>query len=348
MRSTDIANPSGGSDPDNMETNILIDAFNRRITYLRLSVTDRCDFRCTYCMGGKVDFLPRHKVLINEETLTLARAFVSLGVTKIRVTGGEPLVRQGIENLLREIAQIDGLRELVLTTNGSQLTRYASALKNAGVKRVNVSLDSLDPDRFRKITRTGDLHKVLLGLKALQDAGFSRTKLNCVLMRGVNDDELCNLVSFAINHQLDISFIEIMPLGEVDRPHVGKFMSCDEAMHRLEARFELLASIESTGGPARYMRTPGSETRIGFIGAHSHKFCDDCNRVRVDARGGLFGCLGHDDTIDLREVMRTHPGDIDRLRETIIQSMKAKPKEHNFDVSDTATRNIRFMSITGG
>ncbi|HNC52131.1 MAG TPA: GTP 3',8-cyclase MoaA [Accumulibacter sp.] len=326
----------------------LIDRYGRHVTYLRLSVTDRCDFRCGYCMAEEMSFLPRAQVLTLEECLRVARAFVDLGVSKVRVTGGEPLVRHDVVWLLERLARLPGLRELVITTNGSQLERFAAALCTAGVRRINVSLDTLRADRFREITRVGDLAKVLRGLAAAQAAGFERLKLNTVMMRGRNDDELLGLVEFAVERGMDIAFIEEMPLGEIGHGRQTSYFSSEEALARLQTRFRLLPSTETTGGPARYWRIPDTATRVGFISPHSHNFCDSCNRVRVTARGELYPCLGNNDASQLLPLLRAHPTDDTALRTAIVRSMGIKAKGHDFGNQMDAPQVIRFMSMTGG
>ncbi|MFO1403468.1 MAG: GTP 3',8-cyclase MoaA [Azonexus sp.] len=327
-------------------TGTLVDKFGRRITYVRLSITDRCDFRCTYCMAEEMTFLPRTEVMSLEECLRLANVFVGLGVSKVRITGGEPLVRKDVLWLIERLAKLPGLDNLVITTNGSQLDRFAAPLKAAGVRRINVSLDTLEPQRFREITRIGDLEKVLRGIDALREAGFTRTKLNTVMMRGVNDGEFADLVEFAIDRDLDISFIEEMPLGNIhDR---RKVLTSDEALDRLSTRFRLLPSAESSGGPARYWRIPGSETRVGFISPHSHNFCDTCNRVRVTAKAELYPCLGQNDAVNLMPIMRDPAaGDAD-LRNAIVDCMGIKPLGHEFTEQMENPKVVRFMSMTGG
>lgn len=326
----------------------LVDRYGRHVTYLRLSITDRCDFRCTYCMGEDMTFLPRSEVLSLEECLRIVRAFVGLGVTKVRITGGEPLVRQNALWLMGEIAALPGIEELVVTTNGSQLERFASQLKEVGVKRLNVSLDSLRPDRFRAITRVGDLFKVLRGIDAAQAAGIGGIKLNTVMMRGINDDEFEDLVAFAARKGLDVAFIEEMPLGDVGHGRTGTYYSTDEALARLARRFDLVASSDTTGGPARYWRIPGSGTRVGFISPHSHNFCDSCNRVRITAKGDLYPCLGQNDAVKLMPTLREHVDDDRALVEAIARGMGIKAKGHDFTEQMDAPRVVRFMSMTGG
>lgn len=328
----------------------LVDHYGRRIRYLRLSVTDRCDFRCTYCMAEDMTFLPRSEVMSLEECLRVVQAFVALGVDKVRLTGGEPLVRRDILWLMERVSALPGVRELVLTTNGSQLASMAHAVRDAGVKRVNISIDSLRADRFREITRVGDLHKVLAGIDAAVAAGFAGIKLNTVMLRGFNDDEFEDLVDFAVARSIDISFIEEMPLGDTGHLRADTCMTQDEVLPRLQARHGLVATAEDSGGPARYWRIPGSPTRVGFISPHSHNFCDSCNRVRVTATGDLYPCLGQDDMLPLLPVLRGPPaGNAEAaLLEAIRKSMGIKPKGHEFDVRKPTPAVVRFMSLTGG
>ncbi|MBK7954538.1 MAG: GTP 3',8-cyclase MoaA [Candidatus Accumulibacter sp.] len=326
----------------------LVDRYGRHLTYLRLSITDRCDFRCSYCMAEEMSFLPRAQVLTLEECLRVAGVFVGLGVNKVRVTGGEPLVRHNAIWLLEQLARLPGLNELVITTNGSQLDRYAPALRAAGVRRINISLDTLRADRFRAITRVGDLARVLRGLDAARAAGFDRLKLNTVMMCGCNDDELIDLLQFVVDRGIDIAFIEEMPLGEIGHARQGSYFSSEEALARLQTRFVLLPSTESSGGPARYWRIPGSATRVGFISPHSHNFCDSCNRVRVTARGDLYPCLGNNDASQLLPLLRANPTDDAPLRAAIVHSMGIKAKGHDFSTQMDAPQVVRFMSMTGG
>lgn len=326
----------------------LVDRFGRKVDYIRLSITDRCDFRCVYCMSEDMTFLPREEVLTLEECERLIRVFVTLGVEKVRITGGEPLVRKSALWLFEQVGKLEGLRELVLTTNGSQLDQYAAGLKKAGVNRINISLDSLDAQLFRKITRVGDINKVLRGIAAAKSAGFERIKLNTVLMHGVNEHETLDLVRFAITEQLDISFIEEMPLGEVDHNRASSYVNNEDTLALLQQHFQLVSSAESTGGPARYWRIPGSDTRIGFISPHSHNFCESCNRVRITCQGELYLCLGQDDKVDLMPYLRNHPSDDEPLRQAILDSMQIKPKGHDFDLRRAQPAVVRFMSVTGG
>ncbi|HWR80589.1 MAG TPA: GTP 3',8-cyclase MoaA [Pseudomonas sp.] len=328
---------------------LLQDGFGRQIDYVRMSVTDRCDFRCVYCMAEDMTFLPRQQVLGLEELYLLAEQFVALGVKKIRLTGGEPLVRKGIVGLCERIASLPGLRELVLTTNGSQLTKYAADLYRAGVKRLNISLDSLDAGRFHAITRTGELGQVLAGIKAAQDAGFTRIKLNVVVMKGRNADEVPALVDFAIANQLDISFIEEMPLGSIsEHSRAEAFCSSDEVRALIEPHHALVESAESTQGPSRYWRIPGIDgTRIGFISPHSHNFCASCNRVRLTAEGRLLLCLGNEQGLDLKAILRRYPGEPARIRDALLGAIARKPWGHDFRLNDEV-QVLRFMNMTGG
>ena len=326
----------------------LVDQFGRQVDYIRLSITDRCDFRCQYCMAEDMVFLSRNEVLSLEECVRLVNVFVKLGVTKVRITGGEPLVRKNALWLFEALGQLEGLNELVITTNGSQLTKQAQKLKQAGVKRINVSVDSLKAERFKTITRTGDLNKVLAGIDSAIEAGFGGIKLNTVLMRGINDDETTDLVQFAIDKKIDISFIEEMPLGEVSHSRQNTFISNTDTLKRLQSKYSLLPSTETTGGPARYWRVADSKTKIGFISPHTHNFCESCNRVRITCQGELYLCLGQEDKIELMPLLRDHPDDDAPLIEAILASMSIKPKGHDFDLNRAAPAVVRFMSHTGG
>ncbi len=326
----------------------LIDRFQRRVSYVRLSVTDRCDFRCVYCMAEDMQFLPRQQILSLEEIAQLAQAFVGLGVSKIRLTGGEPLVRKNVLSLVENIAALDGLRELALTTNGSQLPKLAPQLKQAGLTRINISLDSLQPDRFHKITRTGNLENVLRGIDAAQAAGFEHTKINCVILNGRNEDEILDLIEFCRERQLDISFIEEMPLGLIDdHDRALTYCSSDDVRARITQRYALTASADTTAGPSKYYKMSDSNIRVGFISPHSHNFCADCNRVRVTVEGRLLLCLGNEHSVDLKSVLRADKGDQATLEQAIIDAMQLKPEKHHFDLSEEP-QILRFMSMTGG
>lgn len=331
-----------------MENIHLIDGHGRQVDYLRLSITDRCDFRCLYCMSDKVKFVPHKDVLSLEEYLRLVKLFVSLGVKKVRITGGEPLMRKGAVWFLEQISRIPGLNELVMTTNGSQLEHQAHKLKKAGVSRLNISLDTLDKERFKQITRVGNLEKVLRGIASAKKEGFHNIKLNTVLMRGMNDDEATDLVSFAIREELDISFIEEMPLGNIAHDRTLTYVSNESTLEGLKANFNLVRSAEHTGGPAQYWQIPGTKTKIGFISPHSHNFCSSCNRLRISCKGELFPCLGQEGRTDLAELMRDVPDDDAYLKQAILNSLKSKPKGHEFGVNLSSPAVIRFMSHTGG
>ena len=326
----------------------LVDNYGRQITYVRLSVTDRCDFRCVYCMAEDMTFLPRRDVLTLEELALIGRAFVELGVKKIRLTGGEPLVRNNVMALVRELGSLTALNELTLTTNGARLDQFVQPLRAAGVQRINISLDSLRAERFRQITRTGNLNDVLRGIRAAQDAGFTHIKLNAVILQGRNDDEILDLVDFARAENLDLAFIEEMPLGLIDEHNRAlSFCSSDTIRSRIEQRYPLTATTETSGGPARYFRMIGSASRIGFISPHSHNFCHLCNRVRVTVEGRLLLCLGNEHSADLRAVLHAQPGNIDALKQAIIAALPIKPERHYFDLSEQP-KVLRFMNTTGG
>lgn len=326
----------------------LIDRFGRKVDYLRISVTDRCDLRCVYCMSEDMTFMPRAQLLTLEEMATLGRAFVELGVTKIRITGGEPLVRRNILWLLQTLSALPGLRELVLTTNGTQLEKMAPALREAGVKRLNISLDTLRPERFRRMTRFGDLDKILRGIEAARQAGFERIKINTVILKQRNHEEIVDLARFALEQDMDIAYIEEMPLGSIgDHDRAEAYYPSDAIRRDLEHHFTLVPSTEKTGGPSKYYRVAGFSHRIGFISPHSHNFCGDCNRVRLTAQGQLLLCLGQEHSMDLKQVLRAHPGDAERLRTAIIQAMDLKPLGHDFNLA-TQPQILRHMSVTGG
>lgn len=326
----------------------LIDRFGRRITYVRLSVTDRCDLRCLYCMAQDTRFLPRQQLLTLEELARLGRCFSELGVVKLRVTGGEPLVRRNVLWLFEQLGALPAITDLTLTTNGTQLARQARALKAAGVTRVNISLDSLQPARFRAITRLGDLAATLAGIDAALAAGFVRVKLNCVVLKHRNHDEVPDLVRFALARGLDLSFIEEMPLGTIgDHNRAEAYYSSDAIRRDLAPRWDLIPTTEATGGPARYFRVAGSESRIGFISPHSHNFCDACNRVRVTAEGRLLLCLGQEYSADLRRALRGNPTDDARLKQAMVAAMSMKPRGHDFALAARPVI-LRHMNLTGG
>ncbi|AXK80631.1 GTP 3',8-cyclase MoaA [Pseudolabrys taiwanensis] len=329
----------------------LIDPFQRAITYLRVSVTDRCDFRCVYCMSEHMTFLPKADLLSLEELDRLCSAFVAKGVSKLRLTGGEPLVRRGIMNLVSSLSrhlQSGALSELTLTTNGSQLEKYAAELKGHGVERINVSLDTLNPDTFRAITRWGDLDKVLAGIDAAQAAGL-KVKINAVALKGVNEDEIADLVAWSHGRGMDITLIEVMPLGDIEESRLDQYLPLSLARARLSDRYTLEDIDYRTGGPARYTRVKETGGRLGFITPMTHNFCESCNRVRVTCTGTLFMCLGHEDAADLRTPLRASESD-DLLYTAIDEAITRKPKGHDFVIDRRQQRPAvaRHMSVTGG
>jgi cyclic pyranopterin phosphate synthase len=329
----------------------LVDPHGRAITYLRVSVTDRCDFRCRYCMPEHQAFLPKRDILTLEELDRICSAFVRLGVRKIRLTGGEPLVRRNIMWLFRRLARhlADGaLTELTLTTNGSQLARHAAGLAACGVRRVNVSLDTLDPERFRAITRRGDLQQVLAGIEAAARAGL-HIKINTVAVRGFNEDELPRLITWAHDRGFDITLIETMPLGEIGGVRADQYLPLSEVRARLERRWTLKPLDFTTGGPSRYVRVKETGGRLGFITPLSAHFCDSCNRVRLTATGTLYLCLGQDDAADLRTPVRLSRDD-GFLEQAIREAIGHKPRGHEFVISEEGTKGVllRHMNVTGG
>ena len=326
----------------------LIDRFGRQIRYVRLSITDRCDMRCVYCMAEDMTFLPRSQILTLEEIVRLGRAFTELGVTKLRITGGEPLRRRNVMWLFEQLGRLPGLQELVLTTNGSRLAELAGPLRDAGVSRINISLDTLKPERFKRITRFGSLDKTLAGIEAARAAGFERLKLNTVVLRHMNHDEVGDLVRFVLDRDMDISFIEEMPLGVIgDHDRAAVYFSSDEVLQTLAEDFELLPTTETTGGPTRYYRVRGYEGRVGVISPHSHNFCEDCNRVRVTAEGRLLLCLGQEYSSDLRRELRGYPDNDDHLKRAIVRAMSLKPRGHDFNLNEQPVI-FRHMNMTGG
>ncbi len=328
--------------------NVLIDRFNRVVDYVRISVTDRCDFRCVYCMDDEMQFVPRAQLLTLEEISKIARAFTELGVKKIRITGGEPLVRRNVTKLFQDIGQLPNLQELVLTTNGSQLTKMSQDLKDAGVKRINISLDSLDADKFKRITRVGELDNVLAGIDSALATGFEKIKINAVILKNRNDDEVIDLVRYASERGMDISFIEEMPLGVIgDHDRAEAYYSSDQIKSDLEEVFELVPTTETTNGPSKYYKVTETGTRVGFISPHSHNFCDDCNRVRLTCEGRLLLCLGQEHSVDLRKTLRAYPEDTEKLKQAIRDSMLIKPKGHEFDLTEKPII-FRHMNVTGG
>ncbi len=329
----------------------LVDPFRRAITYLRVSVTDRCDFRCVYCMAENMTFLPKQDLLTLEELDRLCSAFVARGVKRLRLTGGEPLVRRDIMVLFRALSRhlkSGALKDLTLTTNGSQLGRFASELVDCGVKRINVSLDTLDPAKFREVTRWGDVSKVLAGIDAAQAAGL-HVKINAVALKGLNEDEIPALMEWAHGRGMDLSLIEVMPLGDIEPERIDQYLPLSLVRARLASRYTLEDIDYRTGGPARYVSVRETGGRLGFITPLTHNFCEGCNRVRVTCTGTLYMCLGQDDAADLRTPLRASEAD-DPLHAAIEEAIARKPKGHDFIIDRRTNRPAvaRHMSVTGG
>ncbi len=331
----------------------LIDPFQRAISYLRVSVTDRCDFRCVYCMSENMTFLPKKELLTLEELDRMCSTFIGLGVEKLRITGGEPLVRKGIMtffNAMTRHLEAGRLKELTLTTNGSQLERFARDLYAAGVRRVNISLDTLDEAKFAEVTRWGRLGQVLKGIDAAQAAGL-RVKINTVALKGINEDELFSLVEWCKSRDMDLTFIEVMPMGDIgNEDRLGQYWKLSDLRARLSEAYTLTDLAERSGGPARYVRLEETGQKIGFITPLTHNFCESCNRVRLTCTGELYMCLGQEDMADLRAPLRNHPRDDAPLVEAIRAAIALKPKGHDFDYSRQSVegRMARHMSHTGG
>ena len=323
----------------------LDDRFGRRISYVRLSLTDRCDMRCRYCMAEDMTFLPRSEILSLEEIAELATAFVARGVKRIRLTGGEPLARRGAVDVATRIGALlgNGLDELTLTTNASRLAEHAIGLRNAGIERINISLDTRDPDRFRYITRLGSLDRVLEGIAAGKAAGF-RIKINMVALKGLNDDEIVPMAQWCADQGFDLSLIETMPLGQIDDDRMDRFFPLTAAVDLLADRYSLVPSTHKTGGPARYWQVQELGLRLGLISPLTRNFCESCNRIRVSASGQLYMCLGHEDRVDLREALRS--GQSGAFNAAVDRAMGLKPERHEFDLSFAATK--RHMNVTGG
>jgi GTP 3',8-cyclase len=329
----------------------LIDPFGRHVSYLRVSVTDRCDFRCVYCMAENMTFLPRQDLLTLEELDRVCSAFIAQGVRKLRLTGGEPLVRKGIMTLVESLSRhlkSGALEELTLTTNGSQLSKYAKELAQHGVKRINVSVDTLDEKKFREITRWGELPKVLDGIKAAQDAGI-HVKINAVALKGVNEHEIPSMVRWCHEQKTDLTLIETMPLGDIDGDRTDQYLPLSVVRAQLMDHFTLEDIPYKTGGPARYMRVKETGGRIGFITPLTHNFCESCNRVRLTCTGTLFMCLGQEDAADLRKPLRASESD-GPLNQAILEAISRKPKGHDFIIDRNHNKPAlsRHMSVTGG
>ncbi len=323
----------------------LIDRHGRTISYLRVSVTDRCDLRCRYCMAEEMEFLPRAALLDMDEIATIAERFIARGVTKVRLTGGEPLMRGGVIGLAQRLGSHigHGLDELTLTTNATRLAEHAEALHAAGIRRINVSLDSRDPDRFRFITRHGDLARVLDGIAAAKAAGLE-IKINMVALKDLNDDEIAPMLAWCVEKGFDLSLIETMPLGAIDEDRADRFVPLTVVFDALAEQFDLTRDQRSTGGPARYWRVGASPTRLGLISPLTRNFCDGCNRVRLTTEGRLYACLGHDDQVDLKAALRAG-----RLDDAIDEALAIKPARHDFRIASGAAPAVgRHMNVTGG
>ena len=341
---------SGSPSPDQL-FRPMVDPFGRTIRYLRVSVTDRCDLRCFYCMSEDMTFLPKKDLLTLEELDRLCSAFIAKGVRKIRLTGGEPLVRRNVMSLVRSLSRHLGsgaLDELTLTTNGSQLARFAGELRDCGVRRINVSLDTLDAQKFRAITRWGDLDKVLAGIEAARDAGLA-VKINAVALKNMNEEEIPSLMEWAHGKGMALTLIEVMPMGEIGEGRIDQYVPLSLVRARLAQHYTLTDLDENTGGPARYVRVGETGGKLGFITPMTHNFCESCNRVRITCTGTLHTCLGHEDASDLRKPLRASPDD-DLLSATIDRAIGLKPKGHDFIIDRRHNRPSvsRHMSVTGG
>jgi cyclic pyranopterin phosphate synthase len=325
----------------------LIDRHGRTISYLRISVTDRCDLRCRYCMAEQMTFLPRAALLSLEEIALIAERFIARGITKIRLTGGEPLVRRDVGDLVRRLGRHvgAGLDELTMTTNGNRLADHAVEMAAAGIRRLNVSLDSRDPETFRYITRHGDVDRVIGGIFAARDAGLA-VKINMVALRGLNETEIAPMLDWCVDHSFDLSLIETMPLGVIDEDRTDRFLPLTAVFDDLSARVPLVRDTHRSGGPARYWRVSGSDTRLGLISPLTANFCDTCNRVRLTTEGILYTCLGHDDQVDLKQALRD--GGLAGLDAALDRAMATKPARHDFDIAAAAPAVSRHMSVTGG
>jgi cyclic pyranopterin phosphate synthase len=329
------------------DSKALVDSFGRRISYVRLSVTDRCDLRCRYCMAETMQFLPKRDILALEEIVELADILIARGVTRIRLTGGEPLVRRGIDDLVASLGGRLGLGldELTMTTNGTMLARHARALRAAGIRRVNVSLDSRREERFRHITRGGDLGQVMTGIASAVAAGIA-IKINMVALNGLNEDEIEDMLAWCAGRGFDLTLIETMPLGEVEEDRTCHYLPLDGVRRRLEDRFTLIPSLVRTGGPARYFDVGGTGMRLGLITPLTGNFCDGCNRIRVAATGTVYGCLGHDQKVELRDLLRS--GGRAAVDEALDRLLAGKPRRHDFRIDAPRPAVARHMSVTGG
>jgi len=329
---------------------MLIDSFQRKISYIRVSVTDRCDFRCTYCMSEDMEFLPKKDVLSLEELDRLCNTFIELGVKKLRITGGEPLVRKNIMQLFNNLGKKigKGLEELTLTTNGSQLDRYAQDLFNAGVRRINISLDSLEKNKFKKITRNGDFNKVIKGIMTAKKVGL-KIKINTVALKGINDDEVLKLVNWCGENKFSLTFIEVMPMGEIGEKRIDQYMPLTEVKNLIQKKYSITKDPLRTAGPASYVHCHETDQKIGFITPHTHNFCELCNRVRITCIGEMYMCLGQQDKADLKTFLRRSENN-QLLKDAIYEAISRKPKGHDFIIERKENENFvpRHMNVTGG
>ena len=331
-------------------SNQLIDPFGREVNYLRVSVTDRCDFRCTYCMSENMAFLPKKDILSLEELETICKVFIKLGTKKIRLTGGEPLVRKGILNLIQNLGKKigNGLDELTLTTNGSQLEKYAEFLKENGINRVNVSLDHLDPNKFKEITRWGDLNKVLAGIEKAKNVGI-KVKINTVALKHFNENNIVEMIEWCSSNECDMTLIEVMPMGDIGSENrFNQYLPLSEVKKTLYKSYKLINIPKKTGGPARYYKIEGKNIDLGFITPLTHNFCETCNRVRLTCTGILYMCLGQDDNVNLKDILRNKG--LSYLENSLLKAISKKPKGHDFNISRSGINisSDRHMSVTGG
>ncbi len=329
---------------------MLIDPFQRKISYVRISVTDRCDFRCTYCMSEEMQFLPKKDLLSLEELERLCDALIELGVKKIRITGGEPLVRKNILHLINGVGKKigKGLEELTVTTNGSQLDKYAKDLLSAGVRRINISLDSLNKKKFKQITRNGDFDKVIRGIMAAKKAGL-KIKINTVALKGINDDEILNLINWCGENKFSLTFIEVMPMGEIGEKRIDQYMPLTEVRNLIQKKYSISEDSFRSAGPAKYVHCHETDQKIGFITPHTHNFCELCNRVRITCTGEMYMCLGQQDKADLKKPLRKSENN-QLLKDVIYEAISRKPKGHDFVIERKKNESFvpRHMNVTGG
>lgn len=330
---------------------MLVDSFGRHIDYLRVSLTDRCNFRCTYCMDENMTFESRSEHLLSDELLLICQAFVELGVQKIRLTGGEPLIHPDFPYLLKKLSQFEQLSNIAITTNGSKVAEHIELIKQSKISQLNISLDALDADCFMRITRTGNLHQVLSGVDAAIDAGIDRVRLNAVVSKGFNDDQVLALLQYALDKSVHIAFIEQMPLGRMTSVKRSEnYISNEDVRAEIGKHYQLLPMLnkKAQAGPAEYYKVAGFNSEIGFISPHSNNFCQSCNRLRLTRKGELVLCLGQDEAIDLRQIIRGSNSPLEALKKVIIDSLLSKPESHQFDARNDDVQVVRFMNVTGG